>query len=366
MAQDTEKLHFVQWIRVLLIALVVGLHGAQPYGPTGGAWAVSDPANSDWLFIFLSVNAAFLMGFFFFIAGYFIEASFERKGAVDFLKGRLVRLGIPLAFVVLVFLPVWNWMEASTAIGFATFLMSQSIGALKFDFDHLWFVFHLLIYSGLFVLWRAMAGPRPKRPPPPPPGHAAILAYLVLLGLVTAAVRIEWPQDRWVMIVGVIPAEIGHLPQYASLFVFGILAGRGRWFTEIPRRTCYTWFWIGAALYAAAVPLVAIEDNLPTWLPIMRVWAVLEGFVCIAMIMGITGLFRSRLSAPGPWLGRLGPQVYGVYLIHFYIIILVQRALLPFDWAALLKFALATAATLILCFPIVAALRRLPALRAIL
>ncbi|MBT8408001.1 MAG: acyltransferase family protein, partial [Alphaproteobacteria bacterium] len=313
MALETEKLHFVQWIRVLLTSLVVGLHGAQPYGPTGGAWAVSDPANSDWLFIFLSINAAFLMGFFFFIAAYFIEASYDRKGPGAFLKGRLVRLGIPLAFAALVFLPVWNWLEAPTPIGFASFVMRESIGALKFDLDHLWFVFHLLIYSGLYVLLRALVGPRKDRPGPKPPGHGAIFAYLLVLGLATAAVRTEWPQDRWVMIFGVIPSEIGHLPQYVSLFVIGILAGRGRWFTEIPRRTCYTWFWIGAVLYAAAIPLVAIEDDLPAWLPIMRIWAVMEGFVCIAMIMGITGLFRSRLSAPGPWLGRLGPQVYGVY-----------------------------------------------------
>ena len=366
MANVGDRLHFVHWIRVLLASLVVGLHGAQPYGPTGGAWAVSDPANSDWLIVFLSVNAAFLMGFYFFIAAYFLEGSYDRKGGWRFLQGRLVRLGIPLAFVALVFLPIRNWLSFEGDTSFLAYLMRDTIGALRFDFDHLWFVFHLLIYSGLYVLWRALVGPRTEAPGPRPPSHLTIFGYLVLLGLVTAIVRIYWPQDRWVMIFGVVPSEIGHLPQYVSLFLLGIVAGRGRWFSEIPRRTCYIWFWIGTVLYFSAVPLVAIEDDLPAWLQIARIWAVLEGFVCVAMILGITGLFRSRLNAPGPWLERLGPQVYGVYLIHFYIVIEVQRGLLAFAWPATVKFLVATIVTLLICFPIVAMLRRLPGLRAVL
>ena len=157
----TEQLHFVQWIRVLLTVLVVGLHGAQPYGPTGGEWAVADPANSDALLPFLAINAAFLMGFFFFIAAYFLEQSYDRKGPRLFLKGRLIRLGLPLVFFVLVFLPLYDWLAAPDDMPFLTYLTLHSIGAGHFDYDHLWFVAHLLIYAVLYVLWRTVAGPRP-------------------------------------------------------------------------------------------------------------------------------------------------------------------------------------------------------------
>ena len=90
------------------------------------------------------------------------------------------------------------------------------------------------------------------------------------------------------------------------------------------------------------------------------------GKFCIAMILGVTGLFRTHLSAPGRWLARLAPQVYGVYLVHFYIVIEVQRAILPWDGPALAKFAVATGVTLLISFPLVAALRRLPGLGRVL
>ncbi len=72
-ASPAKRLYFVQWLRVFLISLVVAHHAAQPYGPTGGEWAVSDPASSDLLLPFFAINAAFFMGFFFLVSGYFVS-----------------------------------------------------------------------------------------------------------------------------------------------------------------------------------------------------------------------------------------------------------------------------------------------------
>jgi glucans biosynthesis protein C len=41
-----------------------------------------------WLGPFFGLNAAFFMGFIFFIAGYFSPGSFERKGASKFVGSR--------------------------------------------------------------------------------------------------------------------------------------------------------------------------------------------------------------------------------------------------------------------------------------
>jgi fucose 4-O-acetylase-like acetyltransferase len=46
------------------------------------------------------------MSLFFLIAGYFVPASFERKGARAFLLDRLYRLGVPLLVYVLVLHPL--------------------------------------------------------------------------------------------------------------------------------------------------------------------------------------------------------------------------------------------------------------------
>jgi peptidoglycan/LPS O-acetylase OafA/YrhL len=69
------QLIYIQWLRVFLIVMVVAHHGAQPYGPTGGRWPVEDPTNLPWLLYVFATNAAFGMGFFFLISGYFVDRS---------------------------------------------------------------------------------------------------------------------------------------------------------------------------------------------------------------------------------------------------------------------------------------------------
>jgi len=52
--------------------------------------------------VFLALNQAYFMGFFFLIAGYFTPGALDRKGAGRFARDRLVRLGIPLLLFVIV------------------------------------------------------------------------------------------------------------------------------------------------------------------------------------------------------------------------------------------------------------------------
>jgi len=59
-------------LRVALTFLVIAHHAAQAYGPTGGGWPIFNDERSAILGPFFSVNAAFFMGLFFLIAGYFV------------------------------------------------------------------------------------------------------------------------------------------------------------------------------------------------------------------------------------------------------------------------------------------------------
>ena len=89
-----DQLFYINWLRVLLVSLVVAHHAGQAYGPTGGAWPVFEPERTALLGPFFAVNAAFFMGFFFLISGYFVPGSLARKGAARFIRDRLIRLGI--------------------------------------------------------------------------------------------------------------------------------------------------------------------------------------------------------------------------------------------------------------------------------
>ncbi len=358
------RINFVQWIRVFLIALVVAHHAGQPYGPTGGEWPVADPVSAEWLRFFFGLNAAFFMGFFFFIAGYFTAGAYDRKGGAAFVRDRLIRLGIPLAFFTfLVFGPI-AYLTSRPPEGFFTFYIFTYIGRWQIEMGHLWFIAQLLAYALLYALWRAVltARGRPVGRSYPPPGNRAILAYAIALAVVGASVRTAYPQDVWARILWLVPAEPAHLPQYVSLFIIGIVAGRGRWFTEISDAVGRRWFVIGVAAFVIAVAFFSVADRLP-FLSMSVVWGVLEAFVCVGMILGITVFFRRYCDAPGRWLDRLDGNVYGVYLVHIFVVVALQMAILAWPLPATVKFLLVTAAGLVISFSLSAALRLIPAVR---
>ncbi len=354
-----QRLYFVQWLRVFLISLVVAHHAGQPYGPTGGAWPLHDPVNAEWLGPFFGVNAAFFMGFFFLIAGYFTPGSYDRKGGTVFVRDRLIRLGIPLLFFVfLVFGPLVCALGEPQE-GFLACYFGTYIGHWQIEMGPLWFIAQLLAYSLIYALWRA-ASRRPVRSTGhgyAPPGDREVLVYTLALAVADVLVRAVFPQDVWVRILWLVPAEPAHMPQYVSLFVIGIVAGRGHWFTELPSAIGKRWFAVGVVAFLIA----GFAGRLPVDFGL--VWGFLEAFICVGMILGLTVFFRRYCDKPGRWLARLDGNVYGVYLIHFFVVLSLQIAILAAPLSATAKFAVVTAAGLVISFSLVAALRRIPLVR---
>ena len=218
------RLAYLDSLKVLLTVLVIAHHAGQAYGPTGGAWPIFEAQRAGILGPFFSVNAGFFMGLFFLISGLFVPAAFDRKGARAFLQDRLVRFGAPLVIVGL-------------TLGLLT--------GKGVEVAHLWFVAHLLVYGLLYAAWRQLHLPAWR---PGLPGHGAIARYALWLAAVTFVVRIGLPIDRWVNVLGVLPFEAAHLPQYASLFAIGLVAARGRWLERLPTATGMTWLNIGVGL----------------------------------------------------------------------------------------------------------------------
>jgi hypothetical protein len=330
---------------VLLTVLVIAHHAGQPYGPTGGRWPIVDAERAAVLGPFFSVNAAFFMGLFFLISAYFLPASFDRKGMLPFLRDRFVRLGIPFVVVGL------------------------TIGGLShttFDPAHLWFVAHLLVYAVLYTAWRRL---RISAPTVAVPGQRAILGYACTLAGLTVIVRMAgFPQDRWITLLGVVPVELAHLPQYASLFAIGLMAARNDWLTRLPTRTGMLWLALGLALAAARYAYVFVADGSLD----SSVWAVWESFVCVGVCVGLPILFREvrdriRIRLPGRAQRATAANAYGAYVVHVLpVVVGLQFFLSRLSLDPLAKFALVTAIGVPLSFTLSAALRRIPAVRAVL
>mgnify|MGYP006943057229 CR=1 FL=1 len=62
---NSNRIVYIDNIKVFLTCLVVAHHAAQAYGPTGGVWVVNDPYKANWLRDFFFVNVSFMMGLYF-------------------------------------------------------------------------------------------------------------------------------------------------------------------------------------------------------------------------------------------------------------------------------------------------------------
>jgi fucose 4-O-acetylase-like acetyltransferase len=111
-----RRLLFIDNLRSTLIILVISMHAAGTYSPLGN-WYYVDRTKLG-LPILLTFAAwqmylqAFFMGLLFFIAGYFVPLSFDRKGPLRFVRERAFRLGLPIIFYIFVLGPVTEYYVA--------------------------------------------------------------------------------------------------------------------------------------------------------------------------------------------------------------------------------------------------------------
>lgn len=344
-------IEYIDTLKVALTVLVIAHHAGQAYGPTGGSWPVLDPQQWRLLGPFFGVNAAFFMGLFFFLSGLFIAPVLARKGPGQFFRDRLVRFGVPIVLVL---------------IGF-----SIAAGRPVLEFAHLWYLEHLLVYSGLAALWWAWWRPAPVAARSFPGGWA-VAAFWVVLTAATFVVRLWWPVDRWTLALGFFRTEVAHLPQYVLMFVLGVVAGRRRWLESLSDRLVLAWA-VPALLLSVFCVLhcTTVFAHVPglfatkggSWAAVRG--AAGEALLCVGLSLGLLGLAR-RLGPGAGWLRReLAASAYAAYVLHVFMLVALQRALLPCDWPGVAKFGVVVVAGTVWTFGNAALLRRVPGLRSV-
>jgi glucans biosynthesis protein C len=333
-ASKPGRFEFVDALRVVLIALVVAHHSVEAYVVKHPPEIPLPDAPIPRLWVFLWVNAAFFMGLFFFLAGYFSPGAVDRKGVTTFLADRSLRLGVPLVLGTVLIVPLAGWSHialdpALPKVSYWTYL-TRDFFRLRFNFGHLWFLEHLLVYALLYAAMRAFVPQDTGKRYREPPSHLAIATYALLLAAATFVIRIWYPQDRWIAFLGFMQMEPAHIPQYASLFVIGLFAGPRRWLETMPARRGLIWLAIGGGLAIMIYLLVGLgiigitSDNATSnW----RTCAY-EAFLCVGLCVGLPVLFRELMLGAGRLWRVLAANVLAVYVFHMPIVLLLQWALI--------------------------------------
>jgi len=286
--------------------------------------------------MFVAVNQAFFMGFFFFLSALFVPSSYDKKGPAKFITDRLIRLGLPLLFYSFMLSPFLSFMPYNyTGEHHITYM--QYLGGFdgSINFGVLWFVLALLIFTLVYALFRMFSDGISKIKSVP--SVSRIIVFAVGIGLLTYAARIVFPVG-WVL--KPFGFQLGHFPQYIAMFVLGLTASRSKWINNADYRTgktmaiialCLVLFGFPAFFAARTILKFPVEyfSGRTHWQSLWyAIWEQLVGF---SMVTALLCIGKNRWNKSSAFMSTLVRSAFAVYIIHPLIVIALSVAL--YNWA---------------------------------
>ena len=375
------RLFFIDHWRAALAILVVLHHISLVYGASlQGYYYVEPPFTSPLAFVtllvFALVNQGWFMGAFFLLAGYFTPGSFDRKGAVSFIKDKLLRLGIPLLVFYFVLSPIsfiGYYLMPAELTGITTPLTWGIFwkGYPNFiGLGPLWFVAMLLIFNFGYAAWRMLTRNRTSASmrQSSVPSYLGIGIFILVLAGVSYLMRMIIPLGKAVLQF----PTLAYLPQYLSFFVIGNIASRKDWFRTLPNTMGAVGFVIALVAGVILFPLAfsgqmfsleltpALDNSMGNGHWQSAVYVLWDSTFAVGICLGLLTFFRKFVNRQG-WFGSfLTQQSYAVYIIHIPIIVFLAYALRGIAVGSLLKFGMASVVIIPICFAVAYIVRKIP------
>lgn len=328
-------------------------------------------------------NDSYFMACMFLISGLFVHDSLSRRGASDFLRSRVWRLGIPFLVSIYVLMPIAYY---------PTFLRYHSPGTTDFNFFDFWWrtltvgpwpsgpAWFLWVLLALDIVAAALWALAPRalkmfgllifslreRP------RTAFVAFLAVSVAVYLPMRLIFGDASWLEPGGYpLPIQTSRILLYAGYFLTGVGIGvvslRAGILGEAGELAKRWPAWLAFALvfYGAILLLVYARYNWIADLHSPPLWwqtgyGLAFALFSAAMVFTLLSVSVSFRSTGMRLLDAMGPSAYGIYLTHYIFIIWLQYAVYDYAWSAVVKFAVVFTGTLALSWVTTILLRRIP------
>jgi len=346
-------------VRSFVIFLVIAMHSAVTYSGMGG-WYYKEGSTenlSTLEFIsfgfFQSSLQAWFMGILFFISAFLATKALAKRGAINFIKERLFRLGVPLLIYVFIVSPFNMFVLLKH---YAQYTLRQNyiwyIKNLSWlsSTGPLWFVQVLLLFCIIYVIVKkCIINPVKINNV----SSKNILFAVVLTGLAAFFIRIYLPIGSSFMNL-----QFPYFPSYIVLFIAGIIVGENELWENITDKKNIKWL------------VIALLISLPIWSAIMvfgganegktyyngglhwqnLAFALWESFIAISFSIGIIAFFKKCVNWDTKLTRVIRDNAFGIYCFHSPILIAVSLSIKGFVLNPVLKFSLAAILASIFCF----------------
>ncbi len=366
--KQTNRMFYIDNLRVYLTILVILHHGTLAYGGNGG-WGIRDTITdeiSPILFtVFNALNQSYFMTAFFLLSGYFTPGSLERKGARSFIMDRIIRLGIPLL------------VYTTLVVNLNSLLISTYSAQVPFEFElrydpgHLWFLQLLLIFPVMYIVYKKTRSDTGNTGAAAFPANRRIWGIIFVLSFLTYLVRLVFPVGQAILNI-----QPGHVVHYIFAFYLGIFAKRAGWFEKLSPSQGKRWGWTALITFLFLFVLMILggalegEENIAkflggfTWQA--AAYSVWETIMMVAMITFLIYLFREKFNQAGNFLRTMGANAYTAYIVHQPLLYIINIIVLHIAIPSYAKFFVISLVGVPFTFWVSHLIRKLPYTRRVL
>jgi Acyltransferase family len=359
--------------RTFLTLVVLLHHAVIPYTHFGH----TDPRSWIGFDTVVLATDSFFMAMFFFLSGLFTWPGIGRKAAHVFLRDRLLRLGLPFAIAAVTLIPIAYYaveLRLHPGTTFAAFWW-KTVTVGPWPSGPLWFIWVLLVFdltaSLLYRVSATLVDPINRMSLKGFDRPAEFYGFLVAVTAIGyIPLLVYFGANRWFEF-GPFSVQASRLLLYAFYFFVGVGVGAANFnrgiLSEDGGLPKDRWLWLIATLvpYVLMWVMIAIKreilgnpNTLPDWY--QAVYGLFYVLFSAAILLTILAFFLHS-KAPGPnLLDRMQADAYGIFLVHYPIVLWLQYWMFDFDWPAIVKATIAFVLTVILSWAATAALRKIP------
>jgi len=365
--------------RTFLTLVVLLHHAVIPYTHFGH----TDPTSFFGFDMIVLATDSFFMAMFFFLSGLFVWPGIARKGPLNYLSDRLLRLGLPFVICAFTIIPIAYYaisLRHHPEIGFSEYWW-KTITVGPWPSGPIWFLWVLLGFDVVAcILYRLspnMLDPinrlslhGRRRPTVFFAVMLAVSAAFYTLGLV------HYGPSSWFEF-GPFSVQHGRVMLYASYFFFGAGIGvaqmdRGLLAAD-GRMSKVSWDWMMLAIipYCLLWALIFIKREilgnpspLPDWYE--GLYALCFTVFSVAILFLILAYFLRFKHSGSSMLDPMQADAYGMFLVHYPIALWLQYWLFDYDLPAIVKAAIGFLATVAFSWALTRALRQIPGAKKLL
>jgi peptidoglycan/LPS O-acetylase OafA/YrhL len=357
---DKSRLDYLDATRAFALVLGIVFHASLSFMPVFMGWAVQDISTSPLVAKFMVVSHTFRMEAFFLLAGFFSHLAFHRQDTGEFVRSRLLRLGVPfvVGWFILRPLVVSGWIMGSASLRGDVDVRAGLLGGFQslstlpagiFTGSHLWFLYYLALITALTLVVRGLVTATGSWQAAIVRRADALVAWLANspLSLVTLAVPTAaalWFMRFW----GMDTPDQSLLPHVPALAIYGGFFGLG-WMLDrqrelisrFARLTPQRWILAGLGI-TAILWLGGIEHDPghPRHFAAHVAYAVSYALTMWSLVFLTIGVFQKLCPRPNAFVRYVADSSYWMYLIHLPIVVWLQVAVaeLPAHWSLKLAF----------------------------